>query len=1424
MKQHKFNWKRYWYPRGSSIQFLDGGYLYKPDNAWSHLINSDVVPLESLAEVPCLVLLGEPGIGKSSELEYFEAYTRNVIGAPTLRFDLKGYQTEFLLQEELFRDPAFQSWIAGTYQLHLFLDGLDEGLLTISVLASLLARNLKKCPLSRLYLRITCRTADWPSSLEEDLRQKLWSKDKVAVYQLAPLRREDVAEAAAAALQKLHAEQFLAEVDLQGAVPLASKPLTLQFLLNTYRNSKTFPATQEQLYHDGLLLLCEEQNPYRRDKGFRGKLSAEQRMIIASRIAYLMVFSNHADVQTDRRINVDDSESDDAAGHILLRDLGGGIEHIQGYDVTVNEKALEETLNTGLFIAQGSELFGWAHHRYTEFLATWYLVQHTIPLSQIMDLLLHPGGPEKRLIPQLHETAAWIAMIRPDVLEQIMHIDPEVLLRSDVTTAEERVRAKLVETLLHLQDDARQLHLQYNFSSFYWKLNHSGLSSQLSPYIQDHAANESIRMLAIDIATACKLRSLQHILVDIVLNAIEPLLIRIESAHAIIHFGDEETKAKLKPLAIEIREDDPDDDLKGCAFQAIWPRHLTAKELFNALAPPKQPHHIGTYQRFLQSHFVTHLQPVDISVALSWVEERVSHSNGRFKNSVFFPLTHDILLLAWKHLEVSGVLEAFARVVVTSVNRYAVVEDQHDLELIQVCADENKRRCVLVAALRECVLQQSDPLHLYDYKPRLILQQDIFWLIEYLSQTESEELNKAVARLIRHLINRDTTLNDGLMYAVCIASQQSPSLASELSWLLGPVILGSPEAEQMKKKYERDMKQEEQLLLLSQRANTPSMEHIALLLDECEQGKIFVWNQVCWELIYRPDGTPYQNELSRNEFPGWDVIDDAMRFRMITTAKKFAQCDDSDLASQIDNQRVLDPLFVAYKTLHLLAREVPSFLFELPVERWKQFLPSLMRWCFPEQVETDQILISRAYQVIPDQFIQTMLILIDLQGKSDQEPRIIQTMECCWDDRLAVALTQKAKDENLGLASLECLLRTLLQHQVNEAREFALSLVELPLVEEQAIMRALIAAKLLLRYADDAGWPVIWSVMQSNEDYGMKLVAKFAQSFSGWVPPQLTEEQLSDLYIWFVLHYPPSQYPIHSDASFVGFVDGIALWGNTLIDNLSNRGTFEACKAIQKIADELPELDQFTLRWRLLRVQELARRNTWKPIQPKELLKIVSDNQLRLVQSGEQLLEVVIESLKRLQAKFHDELPAWQDVWDQVIVEKVRADFEGKSQKKRKHQPKKYRPKDENEFSNRVARHLREDLGDRGIIINREVVIRKRERTDIYVDAVIHNSRKEVYDAISIIIEVKGCWNDELNIAMEEQLVGRYLKDNHCHYGLYLIGWFNCDQWDKGDYREKKSPKMVLEEAQSRFDAQAVTLSQDGLMVKAYVLDATVRE
>lgn len=171
MSDQIYNWKRFWCPRAGSFSLSDGGYLVDPDSEWDHLYNPDVVPFESIAMFQCIVLLGEPGIGKSHTMQMAQnkaSYKIQENGEQILLIDLRSYGSEDRLIRDLFENTTFLSWKNGKHRLHLFLDSLDECLLRIDTLAALLVDELKKYPVERLYLRIACRTADWPNSLETD--------------------------------------------------------------------------------------------------------------------------------------------------------------------------------------------------------------------------------------------------------------------------------------------------------------------------------------------------------------------------------------------------------------------------------------------------------------------------------------------------------------------------------------------------------------------------------------------------------------------------------------------------------------------------------------------------------------------------------------------------------------------------------------------------------------------------------------------------------------------------------------------------------------------------------------------------------------------------------------------------------------------------------------------------------------------------------------------------------------------------------------------------------------------------------------------------------------------------------------------------------------------------------------------------------
>ena len=449
------NWKRFWCPREGSYELTGEGYLWDYD-ASTYFKDSGIVTLDNLFDIPCLILLGEPGIGKSTEIskhaQFIEERTGET-GDDFLRFDLKDYQTDQMLFDDIFQNPTLKKWQKGKNRLYLFLDSLDEALLNINVLSTALPNKIEsqKLPIERLCFRIASRVADWPINLEERLRS-IWGENNVHAYELLPLRKLDVEDFAKA--YNINSGIFIKKLEERDGQPFAIKPVTLKFLTKTFLRDGDIPKSKKELYLMGCQYLCTEEES-RKVSRRAGHLTPEQKMKIVGRIAALSLFSNKSTIWIGTI--KDDCEEGDLAKQAVY----GGIETVNGVDFTIGSAEVNEALNTGLFSARGTERLGWSHRTYAEFLAAWYLIEHKLDESKIISLISHPGDMNRRLIPQLHETSAWLATFSENIFAVIKDRNPEALLRSDVIVANESARASLVHSLLTMHDSGRLFELTW---------------------------------------------------------------------------------------------------------------------------------------------------------------------------------------------------------------------------------------------------------------------------------------------------------------------------------------------------------------------------------------------------------------------------------------------------------------------------------------------------------------------------------------------------------------------------------------------------------------------------------------------------------------------------------------------------------------------------------------------------------------------------------------------------------------------------------------------------------------------------------------------------------------------------------------------------------------------------------------------------
>src|SRR5215203_4020402 len=125
-----FSWERFWVPRGKALHLIEGAYLPDPTDEWGKRLNPDVVPASYFEERPCVVLLGDAAMGKTTAVMQVE---RSVVdarivtsGGEPVRESLGRFVSDTLLVDDVFRSSVLADLDDRVNPVHLYLDDFDE--------------------------------------------------------------------------------------------------------------------------------------------------------------------------------------------------------------------------------------------------------------------------------------------------------------------------------------------------------------------------------------------------------------------------------------------------------------------------------------------------------------------------------------------------------------------------------------------------------------------------------------------------------------------------------------------------------------------------------------------------------------------------------------------------------------------------------------------------------------------------------------------------------------------------------------------------------------------------------------------------------------------------------------------------------------------------------------------------------------------------------------------------------------------------------------------------------------------------------------------------------------------------------------------------------------------------------------------------
>lgn len=1377
---------RYWCSPDGNFHLDDRGYLADPSSFAGNA--SGVVESNSLLSGGAVVLLGEPGSGKSTALRQLVAVTSAELagpGAEVVQIDLGTYGDESRVVNEVLRGDSVREWRDGTGLLFLFLDSLDECRLEVRKIASILAHELSVWPLDRLRLRVACRTADWSVVLGEAIAQGV---PDARTVELLPLRRRDVAVIASDV--GADADAFLRAVESANLVALAIRPLTLRMLLAAFADAGVLPTRTTELYARGLSLLADEQSPGRRAAGHVGPLTADQRVSVASRLAALALFTGAPSIATS-------AAGTELGDSLSIDECVGGTEPASGGLVAVDRSAIEEVLRTGLFTSRGGNRLGWAHQTYAEYLAARYLVSH-VSLAQARELLTSSVTGRLRVFPAFRQVAAWLVAAAPARYGDLVDDDAEALLAARIPLGHSDTTERVVEAVLGFAD--RGDHAT-RWRAGYGHIAHPRLTDQLRRWLQDRDRSADARALAADMAVALDAPRLAGDLLGILLNEDEDIRVRIHAGHALESLPTGADPGRVRAVAGGSR-DDPDDELKGIALGLLWPDVLRLADVLNLLSPPKRRDLFGSYKAFLTYRLPRAFRPAHLPELLDWLLAQATASHQHPLEDV-----HDaIVRLALEHTEDAEVLTRLVaytahrggehRPLLSSPARFG----QDDPPL----PDETRRR--LLAALIDKVPDDTDKAWsvldaTLDGRERhpLLTPDDVPWLIARYDDPEAPPRKALLRRVLEWRFHPE---HPGHAATVLELPDSHELRSTAFAFWLDPVELRSEQAAELRRRHEMVRGRAAPRRNLEAPSDLELETQIEAYLDAFDGGDVDGYWRA--QLVVTID----EEAWHRNEFepdltalPRWQLIPDELRKRFIDGAQRYLETAECHADQWLGTTTFLRPVHAAYRTLVLLLRVDLAALHSLPAAVWEEWAPIVLAYDGRTNDEgTKHLLVDRAAKKAPQALIDAARTLLRSSAASGELLSVEDELVAAWSEELAAVVSETAMIPNLSDAAWGQLVGLLAPRHADGITLATDALLD-PAARAKNPRRATVAVGILLDHAMPGLWAVLEPLFDDAPDLAETAVLEFAyrEGLHRRAPP-LEVNHLADLFIWLAGRFPPQ-----GDPEIGGWVSprhAVAHWREAILAAIRDNGTPEGLAAFARVRQQVPGVA-----WAYAQAdaEEKALDRAWTPLTPGELRELAEHEGSRLIRDSAHLHAVVDDALRMIATELQSGTPSVRWLWDERVMQ----------------------PKHEPAISDYLKNRLGDLLRARSVVIGREVQVRHVRPTglgdsvDLRIDAVRPD---DADDAATVIIEVKGCWNQSLATDITTQLCDEYLRDCATTEGIYVVAWFDPGAWSLehlDDWRRQRTARLDWLATVTQLQNTAAELKTRGLNVRVHVLDCS---
>jgi hypothetical protein len=1394
-------WDRWWTPLGGPIHLEQaGGFLANPVGELGDLYPLNVLPLADLLGRHCLILCGEPGMGKTAELDEFEKRSLSDPNQPEiLRLNFRSCLDASDFQRKTFGSTRWKKWKRSKGSLRLIIDGVDEGLwLAPNFLEWFLEELGKNIPLDRLFVSLACRTLEWPYALGAQLAA-LWGEPRSdgkkptgSTFELCPLTRGAVVKAADS--YSTPSNDFLRTVHEKQIQALAARPLTLFMLLDEFRDrGGVLNHTHRELYLEFCSRLCREPDTLRDGRLRRRKIrwldyTPSQIQVVAGRIAAMMLISAKNSVLVRSKIQPGSTD-------LLIRDIASGQENDGGKDFAVTDDLVEASLATGLFNAKGDDRFGFEHQTFAECLAAQYLAK--IDFSPLRTMLLRRDRAGEYVVPQLGELASWLAAEREDIFQLLLATQPEILLRTDLSHLADARKQQVVEALLRKAASAEYFERHEQRRPFYAALAHPELADQLRPTLLDRSKNNTVRWLALDIATACKCHELFPAILKILKRRDDP--VSRQAGYALDDLVTFQTASQLIPIANgNFTPQQP----RAVRITALRGLVNTVWSVSEALPIAKR---IVRSSDFLDWSLVDRVRPSDVKPGLKAISdcESVFDSLFRLQKTVM-----RIFEFAFDQLGDEEVVALLSEILFRELNAFRL-ERWRDAGAFgeKVEVDPNKRRILIAAIHRAAVAAEYDH---YWHLASLCLPEDLPWLMDCTEEAGSEEERNAYIGTIGRMLRPEILV---LHWDDFISRVQNCKALHPLKAWITPWTLSGRKARKARSEQKKWRAQHERHRRAMEKPKLP--ERISLVqqtLAAFRQGKPGDWIRLS-RVVFITDAREWVTDGQSHDIttsPGWIAADGVEREEMRAIARDFLLSHPKEFVREPN--RSTYGAEAAFAAAWLLRDEL-SKSGDLQQAFAKNSVLAVV-WHFGADDAAVAELTALIYSLNPKRCREAYLEELEFDSARDQGITLAsRSFAGCWDSALTQITETFLISKSRRPETIRSILAELASYDLPAIPRIWRALIKrLGESKKPDIRRFAAATELMLELFAEQTWDELFPILKSNPDLTRAAVLSSAHYGRGYglrPTQELSEEHLSDLYLLLYRTFLPSDpeeaWPDDGEPRKVTARHDAARFRDSLLERLVARGTPAGCDQLRRISQKVAKDDRLWMRKRRLDCVELVRRKAWQPLSAGQLLEIARRRKAFWIENEDDLLLVVIESLNDLQRSISGS-PTGEalDFWDY---------------RRKGGRISNRRPKSEIDVARKIYVWLRNNLqGRHGAIIQREVAIQwDQRRTDIEI--VVAAEHRHAWRELTVVVEVKLAWNAKVRTDAKEQLRIRYLERGGKTHGIYLVAWFECDSWKPS---RRKLKAKSLDAAKQEVASICRKARSAETTIASYVLDCSL--